>query len=452
MRITERRAARSCLAAFLALLLAGTCLAGCAREPADREGEAVVELARAVVPEEKNLPKIAVEPEGFGAYLRSSLPAFLEAAAEDGQSQNPVCSPMNLYVCLSMLAETTGGESRQQLLRLLGESDMEAQRTAANVLWQKNEMKNVSKGGPEGDFGISLPAASLWLNEGIPVRQQTADLLAADYFASSFRGKMGSAAYDEAYRTWLDEATGGLLADEIAGYRFDPMGVVTLASTVYYKSRWSDVFDPDETETGVFHAPSGDSEARFMKRTFVGDVWRGAHFSAMKLDLRGGKMVFLLPDEGTDPFDLIRNGEAADFLAYRDSLPWEEGTLPTFETVRAILHVSVPKFDASSSADISAALASLGATDVFDPDRADFTPLIPEDADLSVSPYVSEARHAVRVSIDEEGVEGAALTSLTVYGASEPPPEEIDFVLDRPFVFAVVQWGLPLFAGIVNQP
>jgi len=37
-----------------------------------------------------------------------------------------------------------------------------------------------------------------------------------------------------------------------------------------------------------------------------------------------------------------------------------------------------------------------------------------------------------------------------------PREDEIDFVLDRPFLFAITNsWrdsGLPLFVGVVNQP
>ena len=34
-----------------------------------------------------------------------------------------------------------------------------------------------------------------------------------------------------------------------------------------------------------------------------------------------------------------------------------------------------------------------------------------------------------------------------------PPDEEIDFILDKPFLFAITGYdGLPLFVGVVNQP
>ena len=42
---------------------------------------------------------------------------------------------------------------------------------------------------------------------------------------------------------------------------------------------------------------------------------------------------------------------------------------------------------------------------------------------------------------------------MAMEGATAPPEEEVDFVLDRPFLFAVTsQDGLPLFVGIVHQP
>ena len=38
-------------------------------------------------------------------------------------------------------------------------------------------------------------------------------------------------------------------------------------------------------------------------------------------------------------------------------------------------------------------------------------------------------------------------------GAAAPPKDEMDFVLDRPFLFAITGTdGLPLFVGVVNQP
>ena len=58
------------------------------------------------------------------------------------------------------------------------------------------------------------------------------------------------------------------------------------------------------------------------------------------------------------------------------------------------------------------------------------------------------------VTIDEEGIEAAAYTILADAGAAPPrDTAEINMVLDRPFLFVIESRdGLPLFAGIVNDP
>ena len=66
---------------------------------------------------------------------------------------------------------------------------------------------------------------------------------------------------------------------------------------------------------------------------------------------------------------------------------------------------------------------------------------------------LTQASHAVRVAIDEEGVTAAAYTVMMAAGAAMPPEEEIDFRLDRPFLFVITSPdNLPMFVGVVNDP
>ena len=59
-------------------------------------------------------------------------------------------------------------------------------------------------------------------------------------------------------------------------------------------------------------------------------------------------------------------------------------------------------------------------------------------------------QHAVKVV---EGIDAAAYTMMLYCGSPMPPDEEIDFVLDRPFLFVIESNdGLPLFVGVVNEP
>ena len=51
---------------------------------------------------------------------------------------NAVCSPLNIYLAFSMLAEVTDGNSRAQILEMLGVSDIETLREQAGCLWESN--------------------------------------------------------------------------------------------------------------------------------------------------------------------------------------------------------------------------------------------------------------------------------------------------------------------------
>ena len=51
-------------------------------------------------------------------------------------------------------------------------------------------------------------------------------------------------------------------------------------------------------------------------------------------------------------------------------------------------------------------------------------------------------------------MEAAAFTVMAMSGAAAPPDEieEIDFTVDRPFLFVIMSSdNLPLFTGIVNR-
>ena len=71
---------------------------------------------------------------------------------------------------------------------------------------------------------------------------------------------------------------------------------------------------------------------------------------------------------------------------------------------------------------------------------------------LSKEQQKERIRQRVRVQIDEEGVKAAAYIEFVGVGSAEPPDEIVDFVVDRPFLFAITRSSVPLFMGAVNQP
>lgn len=372
---------------------------------------------------------LAPEDDGLDSFYAATLPQFLGGS----NGRNVVYSPLNVYLALGMLAELTDGDSRQQVLDLMGADSIGEARELASALWQCNYRDDGTV--------TSLLGSSLWLNEDVSFVQETMDRLAEIYYASSYQGEMGSDALDQALRDWIDEQTGGLLKEYSRGLEFNADTVLALATTIYFKARWRDEFDPDKTAPRVFHSPSGDVTADFMNQQSETNYYWADRFSAVcKRFDEGGSMWLLLPDEGTAVDDLLTDPQV---LALLDSpYDWTDS-----KYLR--VNLSMPKFDVSSQLDLIEGLKALGVTDVFDHTVSDFTPMTTAVDGI----YVSQATHAARVKVDEEGCEAAAFTIMMVESTEAlPPEEEVDFVLDRPFLFAVTsETGQLLFTGVVNQ-
>lgn len=242
----------------------------------------------------------------------------------------------------------------------------------------------------------------------------------------------------------LAQLTGGLLEQQAGNIKLDAQTVLALASTVCFKAKWSDEFSKGKTAPQTFHAPGGDIQIDFMNQRDDGNYYWGDKFAAVCQYFRmGGSMWFFLPDEGVTPEELLSDAQVLDFLFTADRNEWENQK-------RLFINKAIPKFDVSSQFDLTGGLQALGVTDVFDETVSDFTPMT-SDVDAPIA--VGQVNHAARVMIDEEGCTATAFTELPAVGALPPPDDEVDFVLDRPFLFCITGLsGLPLFVGVVNSP
>lgn len=366
--------------------------------------------------------------EGFSEFFTKTAPVFLETEPE----KNRVYSPLSLFLALGMSAETADGSTRQQILDVLSQPDIKTLRSHANSIWQANYM----------DDGMAkcVLANSLWTNSAFPYTEKTVSSLAEQYYASVYAGDPASEAYNSMMREWVSEQTDGLLDEDISELNMDPETVLMLISTVNYSGKWNWHFNREETAPDTFHAPAGDLTCDFMHKTDETTYIWGEHFAAVSLALENnGSMRLILPDEGFTPEQLLSDTALMTYLSSADTPASNK-----FVTV----HLSVPKFDVSSSADLTDGLKALGVTEMFDAETADFSPLSPSAAGLAVS----KVQQNTRVQIDEEGCRAAAMTAM-IYAGSAMPQDETDFTLDRPFLFEIMsETGLPLFVGIVNIP
>ncbi len=365
--------------------------------------------------------------EGLENYLKAAVKEFLK----DSGNENKAFSPMNLYFALGMLSEVTEGESRKEILNLLGSRDINSLRKQAKAIWNANY----------SDDGVStsLLGSSIWIDNSLAVYDTPLNSLKENYFASSYYGDIGSEEVNEALRNWLNEHTGNFLKESVSDLELQPNTLLALASTVYFKDRWNVEFGKNSTETDVFYTTENEVEAEFMSGWEFGSFYVSDNFSAYKKAFKnGGGMWFILPDESTNVENILNEDKTLDFIANNG-----EGS----ENKEILVNLKIPKFDVTSDVNLSEGLKNLGLSDLFEYGKADFSALT--DTDLAVS----SARQSARVKIDEEGVEAAAFTIITAEGGAILPDDEVDFILNRPFIYAITGAdGLPLFAGVINNP
>ncbi|MGB2758180.1 MAG: serpin family protein, partial [Acidimicrobiia bacterium] len=87
-----------------------------------------------------------------------------------------------------------------------------------------------------------------------------------------------------------------------------------------------------------------------------------------------------------------------------------------------------------------------GLTNMFDPDRADFTPMSKEEL------YMSWVLHRADLTVDEKGTIASAATAGGMKTTAAPIRNEV--VIDKPFVVAIVDNNTSaiLFLGQITNP
>ncbi len=345
-----------------------------------------------------------------------------EVFKADGENQ--VVSPLNLYVALSMVSDSCAGRGHDQLVSLLGNVDVTSN---TNAIYNYDYV--------DGESTKCLLNNSLWLDENLDYNADALDYIGTNYYAPAYRGKMGSSDFNKAFQSWLSKSTGGLLDGYISNESLSEDTKLAIVSALYFKSEWLEPFTASQSEKGKFNSPDGKEDCVYMKKNEIMNVWDCREYTAIRLGFyEGYNMWFFLPDEGVSPEKLASDPGVFSL----SSNPGED----TGEY--CLVHLKLPKFDVSAQSDMGSVISELGASDVFDSEKADFSPI------LKTNTFLSSISHAARVKIDEQGCEAAAY-SVARCGASLPD-KEIDLNFDRPFLFIIsAADGAPLFEGVVNH-
>ncbi|MDO4566859.1 MAG: serpin family protein [Oscillospiraceae bacterium] len=411
-----------------ALLLAA--MSGCG---GGEGGEAVM---NAVYPEgiayddTDALIAIRQENEVDETFLAGLAEFAYESAAEllKNNGENKNYSPLSLYYALALAASGAGGQTAEELFSLLGLTDADYLSEQCGRLFRRLYTDN--------EVGSLRIANSLWLDsevggEEISFKEEFLNRASESFYASLYEVDFSESATASLMFRWIADNTKSTLEPEIS---LDPNQMMSIINAVYFCDQWLSSFSESATASDSFTlADSSTISCDFMNRTdSSGSYATGEGYTRASLALKNrGTMVFVLPDEGLSPYALIEN------LGLRELL--EGGEYGSGEVVWKL-----PKFSFDSKFELAETLKTLGVSSAFD-ESADFSGI--SDA----ASFISDIRQETHIAVDEMGVEASAYTQID-FATSSLPAGRAEMLLDRPFIFAIMTEGVPLFIGVCENP
>lgn len=345
------------------------------------------------------------------------------------RTDNWLVSPFSLQCALGMLSNGASGETHNEILHTLSLSQYSQEEVNAYF-------KKLIEGLHTVNSAITVKTAnSVWGNAGVPLKEDFQKMNIENYSAMVSQLDFSDPSAVDQINAWCNQTTEGLIPsilDEV-----NPTATVYLLNSLYFKARWESEFAPEKTQEGDFSALSGKMvKADFMQTQRMAAYVENEWFTSTNLPYQNDSYVMRL----ILPQPEISIDQVLQALSESDGNLWEN-------VVLADINLKMPRFTLENKMNLIPALQALGMEKTFS-SEADFSSM------SDISTYISLVQQATRLKVDEEGSEGAAVTVIEGDLMSPLPEEEVDFCLDRPFLFQILEpaTGTVLFMGQVGSP
>ena len=391
------------------------------------------DLMADIVPASFNGNLEAVDPEIALAVLRYADQLLLKSLENEG---NVMVSPASVFLALAMTMNGADGQTREEMVDTLADAGFSAGQI--NHFSRNWIALLTAAGGDKTDIAI---ANSIWFRDGFDADRDFLQTNADYYHAGARALDFSDEKSLDIINSWVDYNTKGLI-DKIIE-QINPSTVMYLINTVYFKSDWQSPFLKDYTRPGTFQTPNGDIQQDFMHADDPLLYFEMADARGMVRPYDDGRFAYIavLPDESISPRNWLadKNDEGIFSQLYQ--------TASSADLIAT--NLSLPKYEAEYEDTLNNELIDMGMISAFDGASADFSLL---NTGRSKGLYISEVRHKTFISVDEKGTEAAAATSVAIDESAVMTEQELHF--DRPFFYAIIDLenGLPLFAGILENP
>ena len=345
-------------------------------------------------------------------------------------------SPYSISTALGMTYAGARGPTAEQMSQALhfALEPEQLHRTFGQLEAQLNAFQE------KGNIELSV-ANALWVQEDYRFLDEFFDLVTKRYRArlsyANFRAAVEAARQE--INGWVERQTKDKIRELLKPGVLNALTRLVLVNAIYFKGLWESPFMKEATKEAPF--------------------WVTPELS-VDVPMMSQEEAFKYAD--TEEMQIVQLPYAGDDLSMIILLPREIDGLPQLETILSLenldewllsLHkrnviVHLPRFKITSQFSLAQTLASMGMSDAFDANNADFSGM-----DGTRSLFISAVVHKAFVDVNEEGTEAAAATGVVVGVTSVPAPPPI-FKADHPFIFFIRDndSGSVLFFGRVADP
>jgi serpin B len=340
-------------------------------------------------------------------------------------SENSLISPTSVLLALAMTANGADGNTLSQMEQVLGAGITIDELNAYLFSFVQNLTSK-----PKALLNISN---SIWFREVgfIPNHdflQTNANYFDADAFAAPFN--------DQTVRdinNWISKATDGLIEKML---EFIPdSAIMYLINTILFDAEWARIYDEVSVRKGEFTNYNNQKQTAEFMHSEEDLFIQSENATGFIKPYYGGcySFVAILPDKEINIFDYVATLSGVEFLNL------VENAQP------ALVATALPKFDYEFEVTMNNALKAMGMQEAFCEITADFPHIGNGHGNL----FISEVLHKAYITVDERGTKAGAATVVGMDTTSVPPPPQHYVILDRPFVYAIIDnaTNLPLFVG-----
>ena len=357
-----------------------------------------------------------------------SFKIFKELILDD-KDENIFISPLSISTALAMTYNGAEGETKKAMAEALEFNEISIEEL-------NQSFKDLLTGIQNADSEIELNIAnSIWLRKGFSCKEDFINKN-KEYFNSEVKKiDFSNPNAPGIINGWIKEETKGKIEKMIDKIHKDV--VMYLINAIYFKGNWTYEFSEDATIEDDFYLLDGSTKkVPMMSQTEDLMYFKGSNFSITKLPYGSEKiaMYVILPDEGTNPDDIIGSLNASKWNEYISSLSQEN------------VLISMPRFKMEYGIKLlNDALKNLGMEIAFGP-SADFS-------GISHGIFISRVLHKAVIEVNEEGSEAAAATVVEMEKTAMPT-DIVEFIANRPFIFIIAdeRIGSILFMGKVVNP